>query len=166
MDVLGLPERIVTRPESPPVLVEFVTEHEVPSLPGPPARIRVRLGRGIDIDQVGVAQSRGDLTGPVDSTEVVSSERVRLVPSKVDDQRVSSKQGHERQDEDGDAPDVFQSTECEDGPAPIRPAVPLGIRVVQVIIWFRVVQGDIGTPRRRIGGQGKLVADARCQGVP
>jgi hypothetical protein len=163
MDVLRLPERVITGPEGPSIQVELVTEYEVPGLSGPLARIRVRIGRGILVDQVEVAQPGSDLTGPVDSTQVVSTERVRRVPCEKGDQRVPTEQGAESQNQDQDTTDVVQSSNGEDGPTPIVLAIPLWVRVMQIVVRLRVVQCDIGTPRRWVRGQRKLVADARCQ---
>lgn len=163
MNVLRLPEWVITGPKGPSIQVELVTEHEVPGLSGPLARVRVRISRGILVDQVKVAQPGSNLTGPVDSTKVVSTERVRRVPCEKGDQRVSAEQGTQSEDEDQDTTDVVQSSNGEDGPTPVVLAIPLWVRVVQVIVRLWVVQCDIGAPRRRVRGQRKLVADARCQ---
>lgn len=163
MDVLRLPEWVITGPKGPSIEVELVTEYEVPGLSGPLARIRIRIGGGILVDQVKVAQPGSDLTGPVDSTQIVSTERVRRVPCEKGDQRVSAEQGAESQNQDQDATDIVQSSNGEDCTTPVVLAIPLWVRVMQIVVRLRVVQRNIGTPRRRVRGQRELVADARCQ---
>lgn len=146
MDVLRLPEWVITGPKGPSIEVELVTEHEVPGLSGPLARIRVRIGRGILVDQVKVAQPSSDLTGPIDPTQVVSTERVWRVPCEKGDQRVPAEQGAKSQNQDQNATDVVQSSNGKDCTAPVVLAIPLWVRVMQVVVRLRVVQCDIGTP--------------------
>ena len=163
MNVLGLPERVITGPKGPAILVELITKDQVPLFTRHQARISIRLCRGILVDQVKVAQSGCDLSGPVDSSEVVPAEIASFVMGELVDERVPSEQGNEGETEDEDTSHVVKSSQGEDGPASIKLAIPLGIRVMQVIIRFRLIQPHIPTPRSRVSRQTKLVTDTGCQ---
>ena len=163
MNVLGLPERVITRPKGPPILVKLVTKDQVPFFTRHQARIRISVCRGILIDEVKVAQSGCDLSRPVDSSEVVPAEITSFSMGERVDERVPSEQGDESETEDEDTSHIVQPSQSEDGPASIKLAIPLRIRVMQVIIRFRLIQPHIPTPRSRISRQTKLVADTGCQ---
>lgn len=175
MKIDRLPVWIVARVERPTILIELVGEDELPVL----ARLQVNVGlcvvRRVDVNETPVSGNRRHLARGVDSSKVESTVGRDRLLGEICDQRISGaaqhmvqgdycentdtgylQQGNDPSAQDRQAAEVSKTSGCEYVTTFIAPMVSSRIRIVEVVVVFRLVHHQVGAPSRGIRREGIL----------
>lgn len=141
MVALGLPERVITRPERTPFPLKLVTEYELPLFARLQASMKVCALWRVRVDQLEPPRKRSSLPRSIDTAQVVRAARIAAVVIAIFQMLGDGPAGEHADKSDSEqeqTPVIDQASQGKDGASPVDLAITSRIRIVKPVVGLLV----------------------------